>query len=103
MVPIRKISTPPTSSRCGCTRMRTGQLFTIECSARVRPILSNSPQTEMTERMTKTFRKTPSQRQPYARPLIKEFGSVGTLTQSGSGVDQEPMTGMGMMNPAQRP
>ena len=57
----------------------------------------------MTEPMIKTPKPFPAQRRSYATPELREFGSVGILTQSGSGVEQEPMTGMGMMNPDQRP
>lgn len=57
----------------------------------------------MTENMIKTPKSLPIQRQPYSPPELRKFGSVGTLTQSGSGVEQEPMTGQGMMNPNQRP
>jgi len=34
------------------------------------------------------------QRQPYARPILREFGPVGTLTQGGTG----PMTEAQEMN-----
>jgi len=57
----------------------------------------------VTEPMIKTPKPFPAQRRSYATPELREFGSVGILTQSGSGVEQEPMTGMGMMNPDQRP
>ena len=53
--------------------------------------------------MIKTHKTSTSIRQTYTAPKLKEFGAVGTLTQSGSGVEQEPATGMGMMNPLQRP
>ena len=65
--------------------------------------MPNLPHYEMTEHMIKTPNSLPTQRQPYSAPELKRFGAVGTLTQSGSGVEQEPMTGQGMMNPNQRP
>ena len=65
--------------------------------------MSHTERTKVTEKMIKTPKILPNQRQPYASPELRKFGSVGMLTQSGSGVEQEPMTGMGMMNPEQRP
>ena len=65
--------------------------------------MSHTERTKVTEKMIKTPKILPIQRQPYSPPELRKFGSVGTLTQSGSGVEQEPMTGMGMMNPEQRP
>jgi len=37
-------------------------------------------------------------RQEYARPRLKDFGSVGALTQSGTAGKLEQMSGQGSMN-----
>jgi len=47
----------------------------------------------------------PTNRKPYSPPSLKEFGTVGLLTQAGSGLSSETMgNGMGMasMSPNQR-
>jgi len=42
-------------------------------------------------------------REAYLPPHLKEFGSVGALTQAGSGVDSELMSmGMSSMSPMQQ-
>ena len=42
-----------------------------------------------------------SGRKPYARPVLREFGPVGSLTQSGTGTMNE--AGMSRNNPTRRP
>ena len=43
-------------------------------------------------------------RKSYSRPRLRVFGPIGTLTQSGSGVDVEAvMNGMTQMNMNRRP
>ena len=85
------------SCRCGCAKMRTGQLFTPECSARVAAPMSNL-RTEVIESMVK-IRKLPSSTgQLYAAPVLRVLGKVGVLTQAGSAGATEVGA---MMNPNQ--
>ena len=45
-----------------------------------------------------------SARKPYVPPKLKAFGSVGSLTQSGTGIEVEGvMMGMTQMNMNRRP
>ena len=42
-------------------------------------------------------------RQAYSRPVLREFGSLGQLTQAGTGLNSEVMSnGMAAMSPTKR-
>ena len=42
-----------------------------------------------------TMESSPAHRQQYAAPSLKVFGPVGALTQAGTGIDNEQMSGQG--------
>ena len=56
--------------------------------------------TKDTRSMTKDAKETRgrvSRRQPYVRPTLREFGPVGTLTQGGTGMNDEGMMATNLM------